>query len=128
MATAAAASAPASPVAQAQQTVAANTATQTSSVAASAQARADAFQNPPANQIPQWSDLIVNETRQINGTVIREIDVARFQMLLFTLITAAFVLMNVVTTYVIPEIPTGFLTLMGISNGVYLGAKVAQRS
>ena len=58
----------------------------------------------------------------------REIDVTRFQMLLFTLITAAFVLMNVVTTYVIPDIPTGFLTLMGISNGVYLGAKVAQGS
>ena len=49
-------------------------------------------------------------------------------MLLFTLITAAFVLKNVLTTYVIPEIPTGFLTLMGISNGVYLAAKVAQGS
>ena len=58
--------------------------------------------------------------------VTREIDVARFQMLLFTLITAMFVLLSVLTTYAIPEIPTGFLTLMGISNGVYLGAKVAQ--
>ena len=55
-----------------------------------------------------------------------EVDVARFQMLLFTLVTAAFVLMNVVTTYVIPEISPGFQTLMGISNGVYLGSKIAQ--
>ena len=84
---------------------------------------------PPATKLaPQWSDLIVNENARANGTVTTEIDVARFQMLLFTLITAAFVVMNVVTTYVIPEIPTGFLTLMGISNGVYLGAKVAQGS
>jgi hypothetical protein len=80
----------------------------------------------PAVRPPQWSDLIFTESPRANGTVSREIDVARFQMLLFTLITAVFVLMNVVTTYVIPEIPTGFQTLMGISNAVYLGAKVAQ--
>ena len=81
----------------------------------------------PAARTPLWSDLIVTEDIHA-GTVSREIDVTRFQMLLFTLITAVFVLMNVVTTYVIPEIPTGFLMLMGISNGVYLGAKVAQGS
>jgi hypothetical protein len=89
-------------------------------IAAAAIAKADAFTTPPADQSPRWTDLIVNENS--------EIDVTRFQMLLFTLITAAFVLLNVLTTYVIPEIPTGFLTLMGISNGVYLGAKVAQGS
>jgi hypothetical protein len=97
-------------------------------VATAAAARATAFYNPPEDQTPRWSDLIINETRKIDGTPVREIDVTRFQMLLFTLITAAFVLMNVLTTYVIPEIPTGFITLMGISNGVYLGAKVAQGS
>jgi hypothetical protein len=86
------------------------------------------MKNPPAGQIPRWSDLIVNESVQPDGTVTREIDVARFQMLLFTLVTAVFVLMSVVTTYVIPEISTGFQTLMGISNGVYLGSKVAQGS
>jgi hypothetical protein len=94
--------------------------------AQSAQQRANDIVNPPATQQPRWSDLIVAESTRADRTVSREIDVARFQMLLFTLITAVFVLMNVVTTYVIPEIPTGFLTLMGISNGVYLGAKVAQ--
>lgn len=94
--------------------------------ATAAKERADAIKDPPPSQTPRWSDLIVNETTMKDGTKVREIDVTRFQMLLFTLITAAFVLMNVLTTYVIPEIPTGFLTLMGISNGVYLGAKVVQ--
>ncbi len=49
-------------------------------------------------------------------------------MLLFTLITAVFVLLKVVTNYVIPEISDGFVTLMGISNSVYMGSKIAQRS
>jgi hypothetical protein len=40
-------------------------------------------------------------------------------------VTAIFVLITVVATYVIPEIPGGFVTLMGISNGVYIGSKVA---
>jgi hypothetical protein len=104
-------------------------------VTVDAQQKADAAKNrarnlidPPDDQTPRWSDLIVTENTLADGMVSREIDVTRFQMLLFTLITAAFVLMNVVTTYVIPEIPTGFLTLMGISNGVYLGAKVTQSS
>jgi hypothetical protein len=47
-------------------------------------------------------------------------------MLYFTLITAGFVVMRVLTTYVIPEIPQGFQILMGISNAVYFGSKVAQ--
>jgi hypothetical protein len=125
---AAASVAPANPVATAEKDVADKVKTETDSIATTAKARADAIKDPPRDQTPQWSDLIVNETSKIDGTKVREIDVARFQMLLFTLITAAFVLMNVLTTYVIPEIPTGFLTLMGISNGVYLGAKVAQGS
>jgi hypothetical protein len=83
--------------------------------------------DPPSTQTPRWSDLIVTEGIR-DGVMVREIDVARFQMLLFLLITVVFVLLNVLTTYVIPEIPTGFLTLMGISNGVYLGSKVAQGS
>jgi hypothetical protein len=70
---------------------------------------------------PRWSDLVVNET---DGH--REIDITRVQMLYFTLITAGFVVMRVLTTYVIPEIPQGFQILMGISNAVYFGSKVAQ--
>ena len=83
--------------------------------------------NPPSGSAPveprkpRWSDLVVNE---VNGK--REIDITRVQMLYFTLVTASFVVMRVLTTYVIPEIPQGFQILMGISNAVYFGSKVAQ--
>jgi hypothetical protein len=121
---AAAAAAPADPVITAANNQAAAEAAAKTTTAAATRARADALQNPPAEQIPRWSDLIVNVSVNDDGTKAREIDVARFQMLLFTLITATFVLMSVVTTYVIPEISTGFVTLMGISNGVYMGSKI----
>jgi hypothetical protein len=66
---------------------------------------------------PLWSDLVV--TPQHPG----EIDVTRVQMLFFTLISAAFVTIKLINGYTIPEIPEGFMLLMGISNGVYLSAK-----
>lgn len=68
---------------------------------------------------PRWSDLVMDE---VYG---REIDVARVQMLYFTLVTAAFVVLKVITSYEIPDIPEGFLILMGISNSVYVGSKFA---
>jgi hypothetical protein len=68
---------------------------------------------------PRWSDLVMEE---IKG---RELDVTRIQMLCFTLVTAAFVALKVLTSYNIPEIDQSFLILMGISNGVYLGSKYA---
>src|SRR5262249_45734081 len=127
-AAAAAAAAPADPAKLAAQDQAVKEAAAKAELADAARARADAKTDPPPTQIPRWSDLIVNEVVKEDGTKTREIDVTRFQMLFFTLITAIFVLMNVVTTYVIPEISTGFVTLMGISNGVYLGSKVVQRT
>jgi hypothetical protein len=66
---------------------------------------------------PKWSDLV------ISSDVKREIDVTRVQMLFFTLITAIFVGLKVLVSGEIPDIPQGFLLLMGISNGVYLTAK-----
>jgi hypothetical protein len=77
---------------------------------------------PPDDQTPRWSDLIVND----QNTAVREIDVSRVQMLLFTLISAVFVISKVITAYVIPEIPVGYLALMGISNGVYVGSKMVR--
>lgn len=68
---------------------------------------------------PRWSDLVMEESQG------REIDVARVQMLYFTLITAVFVLVRVLTSFAIPDIPEGFMVLMGISNSVYVGAKFA---
>jgi hypothetical protein len=66
---------------------------------------------------PRWADLVIN----YNGT--NEIDVTRMQMLFFTAVTALFVGLKIVSGYAIPEIPDGYLLLMGISNGVYLTAK-----
>jgi hypothetical protein len=66
---------------------------------------------------PLWSDLVV--TPHHPG----EIDVTRVQMLFFTLIAVAFVAIKLITGYMIPDIPEGFMLLMGISNGVYLSAK-----
>ena len=47
-----------------------------------------------------------------------------FRTLRFQLI--AIVVLTVATSYEIPPIPDGFMTLMGISNGVYLGSKFAK--
>ena len=66
---------------------------------------------------PLWSDLVVTP-----GTA-NTVDIARVQMLFFTVVTALFVAMKVLTSYQIPEIPEGFLLLLGISNGVYLTSK-----
>jgi hypothetical protein len=52
-----------------------------------------------------------------------EIEPSRVQMLFFTVIVALFVALRVLTSGKIPEIPIGYLGLMGISNGVYLTAK-----
>lgn len=84
-------------------------------------AKAVASGAPAVPRKPRWSDLVVNE---VNGQ--REIDISRVQMLYFTFVTAAFVVLRVLTTYVIPEIPQGFQILMGISNAVYFGSRVAQ--
>jgi hypothetical protein len=84
-------------------------------------AKAQTIPSPAVPRRPSWSDLVISEN---NGQ--REIDITRVQMLYFTLITASFVVMRVITTYVIPEIPQGFQILMGLSNAVYFGSKVAQ--
>jgi hypothetical protein len=70
-----------------------------------------------ATRRPRWSDLVTDEKKG------EELDVTRIQMLLFTLVTATFVAIKVITSYEIPDIPDGFLILMGISNGVYVGSK-----
>jgi hypothetical protein len=68
---------------------------------------------------PRWSDLVMDEVKG------QELDVTRVQMLCFTLVTAVFVTLRVLTSYEIPEIPESFLILMGISNSVYIASKFA---
>lgn len=70
----------------------------------------------PQTRQPSWQDLILDPDTQTPN-------VSRMQMLLFTVISAAFVLTQVLNYYVIPDIPTGYQILMGISNGIYVGRK-----
>ncbi len=72
-----------------------------------------------SGRLPRWSDL-VNQTTQSP-----EIDVTRLQMLIFTVVSALFVLLNIWKTGTIPAIDSSYLLLMGISNGVYVTAKFA---
>ena len=85
---------------------------------------------PEANHPrPRWSDLIVNLVQSPDKAEWRsEIDVTRVQMLFFTVITAGFVIISVVASYVIPTIPDGFQILMGISNALYVGGKLTQKT
>jgi hypothetical protein len=69
------------------------------------------------SRVPRWSDIVRDTDRP------PEIDVTRVQMLFFTVISAFFVALGIATSSTIPEIPDSYVTLMGISNGVYLTAK-----
>ena len=63
---------------------------------------------------PKWSDLVVwNET----------IDITRVQMLVFTVLAAAFVAIKICDESTIPAIPDGIILLMGLTNGVYVGGR-----
>jgi len=66
---------------------------------------------------PKWSDLVTDTDRPA------EIDVTRVQMLFFTIISASFVALNIADTGTMPDIDPTYVTLMGISNGVYATAK-----
>jgi hypothetical protein len=70
---------------------------------------------------PQWRDLILDPDTG-------KPDIGRTQMLLFTVVSAAFVVVQVLNYYVIPDIPAGYQILIGISNGVYVGRKFAGKS
>jgi hypothetical protein len=72
-------------------------------------------------RVPRWSDIVTDTDRPA------EIDVTRVQMLFFTVISACFVAIKIASTNTIPEIPGSYVTLMGISNGVYLTAKFIGR-
>jgi hypothetical protein len=72
-------------------------------------------------RIPRWSDIVTDTDRRA------EIDVSRVQMLLFTVISATFVALKIAQSGTIPDVPESFVTLMGISNGVYLTSKFVNR-
>jgi hypothetical protein len=65
---------------------------------------------------PRFRDLVVWDGQ-------KHIDVTRVQILIFTLIALAFVGRQIFAVNAIPEVPTGLMTLMGLSNGLYLTRK-----
>lgn len=73
----------------------------------------------PAPKDPKWLDLFQTEGRP---------DLYKVQMALFTTLAAIFVTFKIYGTLVFPELPAGLLTLIGISNGVYLGAKATSKT
>jgi hypothetical protein len=68
---------------------------------------------------PAWTDLIMSAGR---------VDISRLQILLFTVLTAAYVGITAMETFQFPEVPEGLLMLMGISNGLYVLGKVSEPS
>ncbi|MGA2401640.1 MAG: fibronectin type III domain-containing protein [Syntrophobacteraceae bacterium] len=79
------------------------------------------FRQTTGARQPKWSDIVTDTGRPA------EIDVTRVQMLFFTVVSACFVAMKIASVDAIPDIPESYVTLMGISNGVYIGAKFIGR-
>ena len=75
----------------------------------------------PTVHIPRWTDLVTDPGQP------GELDVSRVQMLIFTVISAVFVTLKIADSGAIPDIPTNYVVLMGISNGVYLTTKYIRR-
>lgn len=71
--------------------------------------------------IPRWTDLVTDVGQP------GQLDVSRVQMLIFTVISAMFVTLKIADSSAIPDIPTNYVVLMGISNGVYLTTKYVRR-
>lgn len=73
----------------------------------------------PQPRDPKWLHLFQTEGRP---------DIYKVQMALFTTLAAVFVIGKIYGTLEFPELPAGLLTLIGISNGVYLGAKATSKT
>ena len=72
---------------------------------------------PQQRVSPAWTNLIMSGGR---------VDLPRLQILLFTVLTALYVGITAMMTFQFPEVPDGLLTLMGLSNGLYVLGKVTE--
>lgn len=70
-------------------------------------------------QRPKWRDLIQSDGKP---------DLYKFQLALFTALAAVFVFIEIIATMQFPQLPPGLLSLIGISNGVYLTAKATGKT
>lgn len=69
--------------------------------------------------MPRFWALIEND---------RGLDLFKLQLLVFTVLIATYVAARVVRQSAFPELENEFLLLMGVSNSLYVGSKVAQAS
>ena len=76
------------------------------------------FSLTTGTRVPHWSDLVVWDG-------IGELDITRVQMLVFTMVAAAFVAIKIADESAIPAIPDSIVVLMGLTNGIYVGGKYA---
>jgi hypothetical protein len=67
------------------------------------------------SDIPRLRDMI---------SIAGRLNIYKFQMLVFTIITGIIVLVELVKASNFPEIPNTLITLMGLSNTLYLGNEV----
>ena len=70
-------------------------------------------------RIPRLNDLISTEGRP---------SIFKFQMLVFTLLTAYMVVVEIAKNYAFPQIPENLIALMGISSAVYIGNEITQEN
>lgn len=72
---------------------------------------------PPTSAVPKFADIL-----QTDGAF----DLYKVQMFTFTLGAAIYVAIRVVREHAFPELDENLLLLLGISNGIYVGAKFAE--
>jgi len=70
-------------------------------------------------RVPQLRDLI---------STAGNLNVFKFQILVFTLLVAYVVVLEIAKKYSFPQIPENLIILMGISSAVYLGNEVTQKN
>lgn len=74
----------------------------------------------------KYPDLLIERPQLRNLICIGdELNIFKFQVLVFTLLTGWIVLEEIIQKCVFPEIPGSMLTLMGLSSAVYLGNEVS---
>ena len=97
------------------------------SVAARATA---ALRQEPGRQLADADDTVTSDkaTASLRDLIMTDggFDLFKLQMLVFTLFTAGYVVVTVVTSLEFPDIPDGLFWLMGISNGTYVAAKAVK--
>ncbi len=70
-------------------------------------------------RIPRLKDLL-----SIGG----QPNIFKFQMIVFTLFTGYYVIVEIIKTCAFPEIPGNLMTMMGMSSIIYLGNEVASKN